>query len=346
MGKRQDEWQSSEASTEQLSEEHNRHGDTRRSRRRLLTIVISIAAPLIGVLSFVIPLLASQGERESAADTLEIVKAAPVEVGQAGDNTALSMQVIGEQEQFSKAELAEIIGLGMITNWLIPVSAPIETFPVNDELQCDGPVLEWLLSHATVTDIQDRLFSGFTPAMLRNNSTSIAALSLGNVRFDGEPKTAEPAVRFTCLPQQTGGPVAFQPIQIRPNGEPGVMGPNPFGVEMPEQQPVGMLAVLNIAAGESLFVTFEAVDFDAEFAYEGRVLADVMDESGSSVILVDQLRIERPAIPGFVVTLDVQARSFACGRYDPAEEFPFPLYSECTPQEASSLLAEAAVAAG
>ena len=293
-----------------------------------MTIVFAVIVPVVAIAALIVPFLVSLDERESAADTLEIVGHAP-EASAEDTSAAAAMELIGEENE------RPLSGEAM-SAWLLPVSAPFETFPwVPDRslTVCEEDVLAWLEEHAIRTSAPQ----GFALVTVRNEATTGGALSLGNIRFEGESLPAEPAVHFTCIPSPVGGDGIAQSIQISPNGSPAVYGPDKAGYGVNEDGSplgdVGAPVTVNLMPGEVAVLRFERID-EGNNAHQGRMVADLMDGLGKSVILVDALRLDRLPVPGYAVSFFPRDNNFAC--YTPDSG------TMCSVEDVVALLAEAA----
>lgn len=307
---------------------------------RIVTAVAAVAVPVITVASVAIPLLASLGETESSAETVE-VRGEPA----ASEEVEAEAEPIGEIDPPHEGDI----------DWLIPVSAPIETFPLDAAPGPDGYTescseaeLDWLEKHASRgTARQSSSFS----LTLHNASTEGASMPLGNIRFEGEEVPSEAIIPFECPAGGRGASGGGQPLLIGVGGEEARYG-EAVGAYGEDVMPEGSPVTLNLSPGEATGVTLVRDEgVDRQRRYEGRFLADVVDGSGATVVLAEDVVFSRDAVDGFYVGYRPGNLSdeFVCK--SPAfstelDQWGYPRYEPCTLAEAAEVLREASETAG
>ena len=173
-------------------------------------------------------------------------------------------------------------------------------------------------------------------------------MPIGNIRFVGEEIETVPLVSFQCPVGGRGSAGGQQPLLIRVTGEEALYG-EAVGVEGEDVQPVGSPVTLNLAPGEVSVITLTRDDsVDTQRRYEGRFVADIVDGSGESLILAEDVAFRRAPVSGYYVGYESGARSniFECASPTFSTEFSSydatPLARACTLGEAAAVLREAA----
>lgn len=119
--------------------------------------------------------------------------------------------------------------------WRIPVSAPIETFPLGAKLNERGNTVDctdeqraWLSEWATPAGVMTagEISAAFC-GQLWNNSDSGGAVSLGNIRFEGAEESTEPVVVFFCPNGGGGMGDGTTTIAVGVDGTPAVINGRP-----------------------------------------------------------------------------------------------------------------------
>lgn len=315
----------------------------KRSGWKLFAIAAAVLVPLITVASVAIPLIANIGERGSSADTLKVI-GAPAE-----EDPFADAEVIGEAKPQPAGD----------TDWLIPVSAPIETFPDTPVLQgthhdmytCSDEQIEWLDRHAIRASVNtSREFS----ITLHNSASSGASLPIGNIRFEGKEVPSEPLISFQCPAGGRGVAGGGQPLMVRTDGSEAVYG-EAVGASGEDVEPVGSPVTINLAPGEVSVITLTRDEsVGVQRRYEGRFVADLIDGSGRTVILADDIVFSRAPLIGFYVGYATDGSgegNFLCrsesfyvdgtnylGEYKKAS-------APCSPTQAAAIFEEARLAA-
>lgn len=269
-------------------------GDPRRWARKPLSVaerVWAIAVPTVTVLAIVITAVAALGERQSSVENLSVRGAGSAETPADAALPVEEYETIGAQDPYWFESNADRFS----DQWLIPASAPIQSFPEEPKAQqnfylCSDAQLAWLREHAQQTSGS---WSHFR-LTLHSSATSGGALSLNNIRFDGAETPSEPLIHFQC-PQGGKGSHEGQIMYITADGTPARWGPEKGTDAKPEGSPV----TLNIAPGEaSALQLVRAPEVDTQRLYEGRFLADVV-ETGKTVVLAGDISFRREMAPGY-----------------------------------------------
>ncbi|MFZ1382982.1 MAG: hypothetical protein WAS54_09400 [Scrofimicrobium sp.] len=254
------------------------------------------------------------------------------------------LRIVGEQKQSQSMEdqLA----------WQVPVTAPLSTFPTDLVANeggtfdgCSEAQLAWLREYGTQGSYLGGSDIGAAFSLLVSNEASEgAALSLGNIRFDGSEIPADPVVSFHC-PSGGRGDGLIQRIIVGVDGQPAVFGEGLSAYQGQEAFPPGAPATINVKPGEILpVVILRDASVDVSRQYEGKLLAEVLDGSGETVVLLDHMEFKRAPELGFLIGYrsgfgdDVfVCRSGEGITWDtPWQEYPVP--EPCTLEEAATML--------
>ena len=307
---------------------------------------LATAGTLVTVAVVAVTVFATLNSRESSPETLAL------ETPSAGGAQSEPVEPEEDPEEEAEEDLPPMEAFGQYTarldglnsaDWRIPVSAPIETFPLGVEVDesgmarsCTAAQVEWLNQWATPAGA---MMSGDISARfggeLWNNSDSGAAVSLGNIRFEGAEEPAEPVVLFRC-PQCCMGDGLTQAIEVGVDGSPAVFTEG-IPVYTEDEVPAGTPATLNLQPGELLTLDiFRAPSVDTTRLYKGRLVADVLDGTGKQVAILPEMTFW-PAPAGAVGYLNDSSSTFEC-RIDGA-------ITPCTLAEAKQLMSNLASSA-
>lgn len=297
-----------------------------RSTRRTLGLAAAVAVPAIGAAGFLVPWLAGMGERESSVDTLEVHGSADADGAGADSEAVAQVDAVDEAPDplADAAVLGEIlrddaatVQVERVIDWAIRVSAPLETFPdapVPDAWGghgCSPEQIAWLSEHATTPAPQS------VGVRVHNTADTGGALALQNVRFEAAQVDAEPWVRFECPAGGRGG-TDDQYVEVDVDGSPATWSSS-FGGD---GEPEGSLVTVNLSPGEvAELVVARAPQVDRQRAYAGRLVADLADGSGTTVILANDVRFDRDMVPGYFVgygNVGYESGQLHCGTPDPA----------------------------
>lgn len=285
------------------------------TRKRTLVGIAGGAATLIGATAIIVPIIASNAQTSSSADSITRLDAAPAAVESADPYAAATL-------------------IGSLTNaiapddptrtnfWRIPVDAPFSTMPAGD--QCGPEQVAWLTAHAergraTGTPVETRIL---------NSADTGASLSIGNIHAEGEFVPNSQVVILQCFGIGGGG---SQIINLTLDGSAGVWGP-PSGWEE-DPQPEGVAAVVNLAPGEVADLTFDIADPTQRFT--GKIVGDLLGPDNGAVILVDELDFPAAPMPGYYISFAGAVNGMGCTR-------PGQTAVPCTVAEAEELLRESA----
>lgn len=242
------------------------------ARKRLFILIGSIASVAIGLAAIGIPLAISMGTTTSSDGTLTVTDLAGNT--DAGEDSALdsaAATVIGSLSNSIFDDPSDAIF------WLIPVDAPMSTFPAGD-LCSSQQQRNWLAEHAKPY----RLEVNPVQARVHNSADSGASLALTNVRLDGEWLEVTRTVLLTCIGIGDNG---TQSIRLHADGSPGTWS-QWYGWEE-NAQPEGSIATLNLAPGEVANLNFELPRADRDFV--GRVVADMVGVDDAVVVLAENV---------------------------------------------------------
>lgn len=301
---------------------------------RYVAGAVAVTGTLAAAAALVVPLLVDRGEKETAPETLTVRHSGSApEEGSDGDYGA----PLGTLESEYRDGY-----------WMVPLSAPIETFPAEPyflgtgQLLCSEEQSEWLKTYGTRLEIYPwETQTGEVSLRLANEATSGGALSLNNVRFEVEEEYQEGWVRFECPLGDRGGGTLGQSLLLSAQGGPAIFGePDPDWYWPEELEPEGTPVTLNLDPGEAMHYHFELPMGSAlNTSYVGRILADLADGSGTTVALADPVVFGPTGPPQFTMGYVQGARpTLLCGETDSAvrsddyEHFDGP----CTPQEAAA----------
>lgn len=259
-------------------------------RPRTLLKVLGLAAatllPMITVASIAVPIITELGERQSSPESLQVEEAHEVD-------PAAPVAVIGELSNDRQ---------GYNEFWRIPVSAELSEFPAPspDEhggFVCGEEQYRWLESQGEWfhPGLPDNTFT----VTLRNSASTANALSLGNIRFEGEEIAEEPRYNFYCNRGGRGAGTLSQLLVLGDTGEAAVYS-EPVNASGAEEMPAGAPVVLNLSPGEVIVVTLtRGGAFDPQRSFKGSILADVIDGDGETVVLVKDIVFHREPLQKF-----------------------------------------------
>lgn len=259
----------------------------------MATAIWAIIVPAVTVVAVGVSALTIMLGRPSSVATLAARNAdGAVQLGQAED-----FRVVGELVNPLSAYEGNSSNFRVF--WQIPVSAPLATFPDTPAQEsgyysCSPEQIAWLETHAH----EGTVFGwGKFDLSLLNTADGGGSLSLSNVRFEGDEVASEPLVTFHC-PMGGMGSAGSQSITVGVTGAPAVWGPGSGA----DAQPEGSVATINLAPGAASPVQLlRAPEVDTQRQYEGRFLADLVDDSGETVILAENVAFRRESAPGFFV---------------------------------------------
>lgn len=313
---------------------------------------IGIVVPVVTAIAVAVPLIANWNERSSGPGALAQVTNSSTPATNPPSNPGETVEespAAGEETDSSVSNYypdGEAIGDAELPfqdsdEWLVPVSAPFSSFPdngVEGEAGCTAEQLAWLESNA----FPNRR-SQFFDVTLQNTASSGAALSMGEIRFEGEEIPSEPWVFLECPHGGKGDGGGSQPILIDTQGTSAVWGET-FADDNP--QPIGSPVTLNLSPGEVAQVTFERANtVDTQRAYVGSFVADA-DGIATPVVMADNIEFVRAQLPGYYLGWGANYSELHCGtpHTDGADEDGY-IYSvdfPCTIDEAAYLMSSLA----
>lgn len=286
-------------------------------------------AATVGVASVVIPWAADLATQSSSSDSVEVVAEQPTEAPPTTDPLAGAV-VLGDV----MPEWETTLPTSKLIDWVIPASAPMTSFPQElgvDEWgynRCSDEQYAWLEQFASPWYYNPTL-----DVSLRNNADVGGAVSLTNVRFDGEETHSEPLVRFEC-PTGGRGDGPTQLIILDMTSGNAVWGPH-YG--MGDGGAEGSPVTINVAPGEATELVFTRSDLQR--SYSGRIIADVAGENSDTFIIADDVSFERNPVPGYFIGYGNQAYEdglLRCATLNQSEAVP------CGLDDAAALLASLA----
>lgn len=238
-------------------------------------VLVAVGAPLITVLTIVIPLIADAGVKLSSAETLRVETAdgtSPVLAAGPSDDGGAAAAVAAGVEGLNSAEtLAHPASDGGYDRgWRVRSDAPWEQFPASEPGQqygCSAAQIAWLeqWGRRTVNEVWDGYLT------LSNTANDGASMSLANLRSVGEFIVPEvPEVSVIC-----GGGIGGGEDIIIVRHELNSPMPAVFGAQH-ESMPEGTPAVVNIAPGQFVHMLayftrpagLEHADFRGDFVAE------------------------------------------------------------------------------
>ena len=289
-----------------------------RRRRRILGIAAAAVVAIVGVAEFLVPAIINAGRQSTSADTIEVrtTSSGPASAASPAPS-ATQGRVTEKSDPLADAAVLGGVTLGpemtdpleYVTTWLLPVSAPFSTFPEapDGSAECSSEQLRWLEKHAT----RDNFFDDSVTIAVRNRADVGGALSLENVRFEGDEVATEAWIRFHC-PDASGGATS-QTLMVDMDGSPAVWGSEgDVGPEWGEGaawgdtrgedfMPVGALATINLGPGQLAQIQLNRTgSADRQRSYAGRILADLADGS-ETVVLAEGVEFLRDPLPGYRV---------------------------------------------
>ncbi len=189
---------------------------------RYVAGAVAVAGTLAAAAALVVPLLVDRGEKETAPETLTVRHSGSASgEGSDGDYGA------------PLGTLEPEYGDG---SWMVPLSAPIETFPDEPhflagtgQVFCSEEQGEWLKTHGTYLESNSwDTQAGEVSLRLGNEAISGGALSLNNVRFEVGEEYQEGLVRFEFPSGDRGGGTLGQSLLLSAQGGPAIFGePDP-----------------------------------------------------------------------------------------------------------------------
>lgn len=311
--------------------------------------------PLVTVTAIAVPLIMNLNSEDTSAETLKepglpavTTEKSPTPEPQAAATTAPppteETQPVETAERPAAEEKATELPFGDpigtvrpwswyedSVGWLVPITAPLEDFPVDpahDYSQgCTSDQLDWLEEHGTPW-----VTMSFFHVVLQNTASGGGALSLGNVRFEGEEVPAVPLVTLACEIDPAGGLVDTSPVMIHTDGRPSVWG---FAFDEPDAPAEGSPVTLNLSPGEVAELYFSRhEEVDTQRHFEGYIVADVLNEE--TTVVLAEANFSPDEIPDYLFgyVYDDGAWQFSC--VTPTSESVWP---GCTPEEAANILA-------
>lgn len=275
------------------------------SLKRNLAIGLSVFAALATIAGIAIPLIVSANDKTSSADSLDVREPGVSNSADPSAPAATAFEVIGELEDQSVPREPSF--------WAVPVTAPVASFPDNLIIEnefggrCSDDQSTWLREFAIpLSEYKDLQRSPSFLLTLHNHATTGGSLSLGNIRFEGEEVDSVPLVVFWCPFGSSGDVPPLQTIDIDATGAAAVwseVGENGFLDAMygsDSIQPPGTPVVLSLAPGQVRPVIFlRSPTVDTQREYQGRFLADLLDGSGQTVVLAEDVAFHRELLDGF-----------------------------------------------
>ncbi len=311
-------------------------GDSRRSahpkstgrrRRRILGIAAAAVVAIVGVAEFLVPAIINAGRQSTSADTIEVrtTSSGPASAASPAPS-ATQGRVTEKSDPLADAAVLGGVTLGpemtdpleYVTTWLLPVSAPFSTFPEapDGSAECSSEQLRWLEKHAT----RDNFFDDSVTIAVRNRADVGGALSLENVRFEGDEVATEAWIRFHCPDARRRRGSASQTLMACMDGSPAAgwggeggcwarrwgsvkelrRAPRCGGDTRGEDfMPVGALATINLGPGQLAQIQLNRTgSADRQRSYAGRILADLADGS-ETVVLAEGVEFLRDPLPGY-----------------------------------------------
>jgi hypothetical protein len=262
---------------------------------------------LVTAATIIIPIVADANRRDTSADTLTIETQEPA----ADTSAAIGVELASGFNPYDQT------GDGVTDIWAIPLEA-FETMPF-DSAGCTPERLEWLAEN----NLQDSVPPAVT---LRNDATDGSAMTIDEIRFEGE-RTSEATRVVTVQCGGYGGDAGIQFVEVPLAGGSAVYGEPPWGDSTSGLAPAGSPVVLNLSPGElvQLMLYANHDGFTGDFA--GSIVADVtVGDTTEQVALADDLNF---------YTFEYMGTFIFFGGSDIDCEL-----GSCTPEQANELIAQ------
>lgn len=295
-------------------------------RKRLLAIG-AVVAPIITVAAVVIPLTASMTERQTSDAALQV-----------SDDAKPTHETIGSVADSDK----EFVSM------LLPTDAPITGFPLAEDGEssyCTDEQLGWLIANGVVPmGYEGYVGRNSLTLTLRNTASTGGALSLSDLRFEGEEVNDVPFyISFSC-PFSGGATGGGQLALLSSNGAAAVYTDGVYNEALlsEDRQPPGSPVTVNLDPGEvtDLKLVRDRATKPTKM-FTGRVMAE--SSTGATVILADSVTLHPFPVDGFQIRYSRSDDTLSCKQQpnDP-ETYEF---APCTVAEAETYMRQAAEAA-
>lgn len=276
----------------------------RRSRRRLIISLGAAGATVITAATLVIPFVFDATQRQTSAETVEVVERDVVVAAPAPSEAAAASVSAYNDLDFSGGH-SEAMGWRGGT---IAIDAPFTDMPLDTlEDRCSDAQNAWLFEHGVPVDTRASVGDStyiLVTGDIQNTATTGGAVSLRNLRVEGEFETP-PSPRFTISCQRGGEGAGAPPIwttAVLGDPSPAVYMENPLGDGSggPGTPPdlIGTPFTENVAPGQysQLFLLLSGIDDTRDFT--GRVVTDVVvgTETYEAVLKEGYLQVAAPAI--------------------------------------------------
>lgn len=306
-----------------------------RSRWLWLLLLLLLIACVIGIIT-----IAVLSERAGPASTTADERDAPTEPATPAPEPEVA--ILGELNPYEFGPAPKNVG----DFWQIPTSAPFDTFPDapkkdGDYWACSSKQIAWLQEHALPYPVLASW--GQFNVTLHHDADDAMALSLSNIRFEGEETPSDPLVRFSCPVGGVSGN-QLQSILIGTDGSAARWSEAVDADSKPEGSPV----TFELPAGEPTpLQLLRAPDVDQQRQYAGRFLADDA-KTGETVVLAENVTFHRENVPGYFVGYSTAGwldGKLYCGLPLGNPQFPEEsVMRPCTLAEAMATLKEAETA--
>lgn len=251
-------------------------GRTPQRQWRLIGVIAGFVVPVVTIATLVIPILADAGQRESSADTLA--------VREDGTDQSPALAALDSVDLTSEPWGGAIHpGLGFSVD--LPVDAPLETFPLDPSgqngLGCSQAQVDWLAQYRVVPDGGSELID------LRNTANSGGAITIRNVRVEGEFVRQDPArFIFYCDGGGAGTEPDFVVVEVTlGDPSPGIVK---YDYRSGSPIPPGTVFSMDLAAGELVQMYLEVETLDPSQDFFGRIVADVVVDGETQQIVLQE----------------------------------------------------------
>lgn len=234
---------------------------------------------LVTAATIIIPIVADANRRDTSADTLTIETQEPA----ADTSAAIGVELAGGFNVYDQT------GDGADDIWIIPLDA-FESMPVDGD-GCTPERLEWLVDN----DLKDSVPPAVT---LRNDATDGSAMTIDEIRFEGERSDESTrVVSIQCAGY--GGDAGIQFVDVPLAGGPAVYGEPPWGDSTSGVAPAGSPVVLNLSPGELVQLVLYADRTGFSGSFSGSIVADVtVGDTTETVSLADGQIFRTPQYMG------------------------------------------------
>ncbi|MCS0498740.1 hypothetical protein [Protaetiibacter mangrovi] len=238
---------------------------------RQLLVAGGVLVTVVTAATIAIPLIADANRRDTSAGTLTVETDEPIA------SAALASVGVELADGFNPYDQT---GDGVTDVWAIPLEA-FDSMPIDGD-GCTPERLAWLAEN----NLQDSVPPAVT---LRNDATDGQAMTVDEIRFDGE-RTSESTRVVAVQCAGYGGDAGLQFVDVPLAGGSAVYGEPPWGDSTTGVAPAGSPVVLNLSPGELVQLMLYANRDGFTGGFSGSIVADVtVGDARETVTLADGL---------------------------------------------------------